>query len=1364
MSEIKNTPYVSDNKSVELKLTDFDYSYQQDDLMLVGDALIDEKGLISQHLESANNFYENGIRQIITQGFKIEREIVNRRSATAEDKEIEWIHCEVIPTNVTLTRPDTFLFTTGKRKLLLPTQALVQEKFYSGGLSFSCKVKATAHLKNGSTLERTDDVKSFQISKVPIIKGSIMCNTYNQSKEALMKMGEDPSDAGGYFVVRGEWAVDCTENIKYNDPRIYINEGYGKSRARCEYISKPGDTYQNSDMLLIRFFNDNTLTIEIARDKLSKVQIPFYMLFRAMGWSSDKDMMDWIVYDYDNDANKHLLNYLIEAMNAKYAKVNYKDIYDQMAVIKGIVDMVPEDMFKRYELKTKPENYHNAIKDVLRIFDVHCLPHIGMTSDARHEKLKYLALLIRKLILVWLRHIPQTDRDSYRNKRIHAAGENYAKTFKTYFNQTVVMPIKRRMIKDFNSSTFSQVNLSNLVKSAIYAEEFERLIVQTIISGTKSSLKIKRKTVVNRLGTQLLNRKNQLNVLATMRQISATNADSAKQSARASEMRRVHMSQVGYVCVAHSPPEGEKVGINKQMAIYNFIAPASSSEVLKRLLLDDDDIIKDDGKLTPMRIFNDNLARVYVNGHLMGYTEDSIHVVNKYRQKRRRLEINPYTTVYWDNVQDEVHFYVDVGRSCRVMMIVYNNKRDKALFGNSEQVKSNTPNDESKSKAKRGGKSRKKKVGANEPFKQGLAITVNDISLMYQGKKTLDDLLREQKIEYVTAEEQENYYLCPNFDQLSKDRNNELKEYTHCDIPQAILGITALTTPFGNHNQAPRVTYQTAQAKQTCGYYALNWPFRIDKETFLQYVNEKPLVLTAANKYLFPNGNNVMVAIACYTGYNQEDSLIINKAAIERGLFDGSKFTYYKTDLEQKEELGNPDASKTDGLKSANYEKLVNGVVQPGTHLQADDVIVGKYMPIPKGKDEKYLYIDRSLTYKHQEEAIVQRSLVERNEDGTKFAKVSLRKIRPVATGDKFCKLPQSEVLTNQGWIQLKDLDITKAKVATMDPQTFELKYVYATEKYEFDYDSKVDGKMYHLKSQQLYMVCTPNHKNFIKPREHKTPKPFQFVKAKDMAGKRVRFKKDCVNNQREATYINLKDDDGNNHRYPINSYLKLLGMFISDGWVKDTSIMLSMKKQRKVDYVNQIANDLNKSFTYLNNAYKFCIGRRTLPGIYEQFKTLSVGALNKHLPKNIWKLGQENCRALLDGLMNGDGNINSNNSWGYWTSSQVLADEVQRLALHAGYSACITIGHPAGQETFIRGRSIKSVNDCYSVRIVKSKNEPQINHGHVHQQKIQDEKFIDYVGKVMCIEVPETHLFYCREDKLSPPCWTGNSSRSGYF
>jgi len=974
-------------------VNNFDYSIKQDQLLLIGDALIEQKGLISHHIDSANNFYRNGISQIITQGFKIEKNIINRRNITDEDKSIDYIFCEVIPKDIQLNPPTYTHRKTSKDIVLYPTEALTQDKFYSGKLTMSATINATAHYKDGSIITRTDEIKNMKVCKVPIIKGSIMCNTYGKTKEALRRINEDPSDPGGYFIVRGEWAVDCTENITFNQPKIYNNEGYKNSRVRCEFISKPGDTYQNSEMMIIRFYANDTLTVEIVRDRLNGIEIPFYLLFRAMGWNNDKEMMDWIIYDYDSDVNKSIINLLKLSMRATYENkaeylknrenpINtgkeYKDIYDQTEAIKAIIDMVPRDLFKQYDLDNNPDNYHNAINDVLRIFDIYCLPHIGMTSNYRPNKLKFLGLLIRKVYLVWLKHIPQTDRDSYRNKRIHAVGENYAKTFKTFVNQTVVMPIKRRMNKEFNSTPFSKVDLSNLVKRAILTEDFGRLIVQTITSGNKASLKIKNNnTITNRLATQLLHRKNQLNVYATMRQIASTSAESAKQSERAMEMRQVHMSQIGYACVSHSPPEGEKVGINKQIAAFAFIAPSSNSEVIKNMILKDPDIIKDDGNLTPKYIFGNNLSRVFVNGCLLGYTKDSINIITKYRTLRRQLKIDPHTTIYWDNVQDEVHLFVDIGRMTRPLIIVYNNHRDGS------------------------GKS------SSDKFSQGLAVTNDDLNKLYTKEKTIDDLLLEQKIEYVTPEEQENYYICSNFDDLRKERYNVTKEFTHCDIPQSIIGITALTAPFGNHNQAPRVTYQTTQGKQTCGYYSLNWPYRVDKETFLQYVNEEPLVQTLSNRYLFSNGNNVMVAIACYTGFNQEDSLIINKAAVDRGLFDGSKFTFINTDFEQKEVIGTPDVNVTDKMKSGNFDKLVDGIVEKGMHIETDDILIGKYSPIQKSNedlssDDQYKYIDRSIIYKSSENAIVHKVINGHNEEGKRIAKVALRKVRAVAVGDKF--------------------------------------------------------------------------------------------------------------------------------------------------------------------------------------------------------------------------------------------------------------------------------------------------------------------------------------------------------------------------
>ena len=1318
---------VEEIKAKPLEVKGFDFDIKGDDLYLVGDSLLDEHGLISHHLDSANNFYENGIRQIITQGFKIEKMVENRRSATDEDKEINRVHCEVIPTDIVLQPPTTLHYKTSKEQVLYPKVALAREKVYAGSLSFSCDIKLTAYMNNGSTQERTAQVKNFRICKVPIIKGSVMCNTYGKSKEALMQMGEDPSDPGGYFIVRGEWAVDCTENITYNQPKIYHNKGYGKSRVRCEFISKPGDTYQNSAMMLIRFYNDETLTVEVTRDKMSKVEIPFYLIFRALGWGSDKDMMDWIIYDYDSDVNTKLLNNIVAAMNAKYGKTNYKDIYNQTEVLKHIVDLIPEESYAYLELKTHPENYHNAVQDILRILDIYWLPHIGQTSESRNEKLKFLGLLIRKVILTYLDDIPETDRDSYKNKRIHAAGDNYAKTFKTYFNQTVVMPIKRRMQKDVNSTPFSQINLQNLVKSSIYAEEFGRLIKQTIISGNKSSLKIKKKVVVNRLASQQLNRKNQLNVMATMRQVSATSADSAKQSERASEMRRVHMSSLGFICTTHSPPEGEKVGINKQMAIFAFIAPSSSSEVLKTLVLKDKKLIPD-GQLIPVEIARGGYARVFVNGHLMGYVLDSIAFVSKYRNMRRNLTINPYTTVYWDNVQNEVQLFVDIGRMCRPLLTVYNNKRDPEAVNAGDGT------------------------GA---FKQGLAITAEDIRGLYRKTKTINDLLREKKVEYITPEEQECSLICPNFDQLRRDQSDELHEYTHCDIPQALLGITTLTAPYGNHNSSGKVTYQTTQAKQTCGHYSINWPFRMDKETFLQYINETPLVRTAANKYLFPNGTNAMVAMMCYSGYNQEDSLIVNAAAIDRGMFNGSKFSYYKTDVEQKEELGNPDASKTDGLKSANYEKLTNGVVRKGQKLEKGDVIIGKYMPIPKGKDDRYSYLDLSIVYKETEGAIVHSVINARNEEDMRFCKVALRKIRPVAIGDKFCVTDDHEVLTQTGWKLIPDVAVVDT-VATLNQTTGVLEWQNPTNVVEFAHE----GKMYELDNGLVSLKTTLNHKMYVKNSSQGT---YSLQLASSVNGKKrwyKRWAKNDINDlyQFDLPAITLPWKTGSRtyraRQFEMSDWLYFMGLYLSEGHIDNArNIRISAHKQRVKDKMAYLVQNMGIDFKiYPTESDYYYIKDHQLSNYFSQFGS----ANDKHIPDWCMHMSKQNSLDLLNGLLLGDGYYDTRRkSWEYYSNSKRLADDVQLLAIMTEQSATINVKNLKGEVAVIKGVETTRSSNQYRIYITtyKPTMEP------VSTYRSGTENVSDLDGKVYCIEVPNHVFMIRRNDKY---CWTGNSSRAG--
>lgn len=412
------------------------------------------------------------------------------------------------------------------------------------------------------------------------------------------------------------------------------------------------------------------------------------------------------------------------------------------------------------------------------------------------------------------------------------------------------------------------------------------------------------------------------------------------------------------------------------------------------------------------------------------------------------------------------------------------------------------------------------------------------------------------------------------------------------------------------------------------------------------------------------------------------------------------------------------------------------------------DVIIGKYAILPKDYDPDNKYQDKSTVYKDEETAIVHNVISDKDSTGKPFIKIGLRKLRGVTVGDKFCKLSSAEVLTDKGWVSFKDITLDY-KVATLKEGKY-IDYVHPIEKYEFDHK----GDMYYLKTQQIETICTLNHKLYVKRRDHNN---FELIEAQDVMGKRVRFKKDGVINTPNIEKLKF---NVNNHdvEYDTNWFLQLLGMFISDGYVSG-SMNITCYKQRKIDYNTKICENLN---------IRFSKGKQGIyildKNIHEIFKPWSVGALNKYLPDFVWKLNTTQSRILLNALIQGDGSHTNTGSVCYYTSSVKLANDVQRLALHAGWSGTVKLIRQIGHEVNIKkNKKIYYSNaNTLSVRIVKSKNEPQINHGHVHEQKIQEEKIIQYEGKVYCIEVPDTHLYYCRENQYSPPMWDGNSSRAG--
>ena len=450
-----------------------------------------------------------------------------------------------------------------------------------------------------------------------------------------------------------------------------------------------------------------------------------------------------------------------------------------------------------------------------------------------------------------------------------------------------------------------------------------------------------------RLGvSQVLNRHSYMSSLSHLRRINSPIGKDGKITAP----RQLHGSHAFRICPCETP-EGQACGLVKNMALTTVISHAIPSSHIKAKLHD----------LGIEDLETCNLSqncKVFVNGYWYGYTVDSEAVMKHLKALKLSCAISPDTGIGYDSTNNEIRIHTDVGRCCRPVFVL--NK-----------------------------------------------LTGNDISTHV--KHEYNELIRLGLIELLDPDEEECALIAFSQEDMDKRKLN----FTHCEIhPALMLGICATMIPYSNHNQAPRNVYQSAMGKQAMGQYATNHQSRFDSYSHVLWYPQKPLVKTEANDTFdfdnMPGGINAIVAIACYGGHNQEDSLIMNQSSVDRGMFRSFFYRTYKDESKQhgsnlKDTIEKPNSSECIGLRYAHYEKLEDdGLVPPGTFLNGDDIIIGKTSTIPandvSGKSKK----DYSTNIRHNENGIVDTVLLTTNDQGGTLVKSKVRSMRIPEIGDKF--------------------------------------------------------------------------------------------------------------------------------------------------------------------------------------------------------------------------------------------------------------------------------------------------------------------------------------------------------------------------
>jgi DNA-directed RNA polymerase subunit B len=364
-------------------------------------------------------------------------------------------------------------------------------------------------------------------------------------------------------------------------------------------------------------------------------------------------------------------------------------------------------------------------------------------------------------------------------------------------------------------------------------------------------------------------------------------------------------------------------------------------------------------------------AKVFVDGNIIGYCDAASEVVKTFREKRRIGEISTEVNVtHFSKLQtetEEVHVNCDEGRVRRPLIIVENG------------------------------------VPKLQP---------KHFEKIALGEWTWEDLVKNGLIEYLDAEEEENAYIAISLEDITP-------EHTHAEIATyTILGICASTIPYPEHNQSPRNSYQAAMAKQALGVYGTNFHHRVDSRSHILHYPQMPLVETELMEVMGykqrPTGQNCVVAVLSFEGYNMEDALIFNKASIERGLARSTFYRIYEAECRQylgglKDKFTVPEPG-TRGYRGEQYYRLLepDGIISLESAVVGGDVLIGRISPPRFLEEYKEFEVkgpsmrDTSVDMRPSETGVVDGIFITESGEGSKLVKVRVRDQRIPELGDKF--------------------------------------------------------------------------------------------------------------------------------------------------------------------------------------------------------------------------------------------------------------------------------------------------------------------------------------------------------------------------
>ncbi|XP_047307059.1 DNA-directed RNA polymerases IV and V subunit 2-like [Impatiens glandulifera] len=903
----------------------------------VSRSFFEQYGLISHQINSYNQFIDNGVQNVFDSIGEITVEPGYDPSKKGTG---DWRYASVKFGKVTLDPP---YFWTGEKSSdtikefsdLLPRHARLKNMTYSARLKVQVHVEiytkrmvSSDKFKTGKEQHLENHIESKQVKEVifgriPVMVKSKLC------KMSRAEKGDCDFDHGGYFIIKGAEKIFIAQEQQYlnrlwvsSDPvwTVAFREISKRRRVFIKLVKAP----------LIEHIKEGPIVLVVY---FCGTEIPIWILFFALGVSSDKEVVELIDCNIED---KRISNILLKSI---YEADRKCDGFRREGSALTYVD----NQIKK--VKFPPKEVMDEILNNYLFPNLHGLK----------QKSRFLGYMVKCLLQAYTGLRKVDNPDDFRNKRLVLSGELLEQELRVH-----VKHAERRMVKLmqrhlYEDSTFRSVDCY------LDASVITNGINRAFTTGTWTHPYKRMERITGVVAT--LRRTNPLQTMSDMRKTRRPLLNTRV----VDDARFPHPSYWGKLCFL-STPDGEKCGLVKNLAITGLVS-TNMTEPLERMLYD----CGLEKLILETSITLSGKYKVFLNGNWVGVCKDSVSFTENVRSRRRVNEALHQVEIKRDEKHGEVRIFTDAGRIIRPLMVVKNLRKIKDL----------------------------------QNMDQSFQYLLDNGIVELIGPEEEEDCQTALGIKYLFMEDKG--IRCPS-------------TYTHCELDASfLLSLSCALIPFANHDHARRVLYQSEKhSQQAIGFSTTNPNIRTDTNSHQLYYPQKPLFRTMLSDCLgkpghplsdngivsrpeFFNGQCAIVSINVHLGYNQEDSIVMNRTSLERGMFRSEHFRSYKTDIENRA-LAGKKPNSGDLVKFGKKESKVgsvdcldnDGFPFIGANMQSGDIIIGKVAESGA---------DHSIQLKHTEKGRVQKVVLSGNDERKSFATVSLRQVRTPCVGDKFSSM-----------------------------------------------------------------------------------------------------------------------------------------------------------------------------------------------------------------------------------------------------------------------------------------------------------------------------------------------------------------------